>query len=197
MKSLPLITMISLLAATSAAQSFTLRGDVEDVQGTANQFFLNCTNISLVSNAIDLRTLVGQGLQHVMTVRDVSTPTRTVLEVLTAQATQKTFDMGNIRLGRTDRWEAFAAPGSQVHVFLTHTDLTGMLPLGAAGTWLMGGLALPVRSGVTNQLGQFQFNFGPPNLPALVGQSFSAQAVIVDTSGFWLTNADCKEVRAN
>ena len=42
----------ALLAGLLSAQTQTVRGEVEDVQGTANQFFLKCTNIPLVSTTV-------------------------------------------------------------------------------------------------------------------------------------------------
>ncbi|MCC6669997.1 MAG: hypothetical protein IT458_02985 [Planctomycetes bacterium] len=178
----------------AAQQTQPVRGKVEDVPGT-NRFVLDCTNIPLQSSTLNLNTLVGA--QWVLDVVNVGSATNPVLDVRAATAAQKLFDMGNLRIGRSDRWQVSAPAGSAAGVWLTGTPLTGYAPFGALGTWLLGPTFVLVNSGTTNQLGVFEFNFAPPALTNLVGQSFTAQAITMTNNQLTITNADCKALQVN
>jgi hypothetical protein len=182
-----------LLAATLPAQTQTLRGKVEDVRGTSNQFFLDCTNIPLVSSALNLNLLVGQ--DSILDVTNVGTAANPILDVQAATPTTKVFDMGNLRVGETRRWEVNAAPGSLAFVFFDFTANTRYVPFGAPGVFLLGPGAVTITSGTTNGQGQFQFDFFvPPSASAYLGTSFTGQALLA-TGGNWsFSNADCREV---
>jgi hypothetical protein len=181
-----------LLAAASAlpAQTQTLRGKVEDVRGTQNQFYLDCTNIPLVSNTLDLNAWVGQ--QAVLQVVDVGTPTAPRLRVDAAVATAKVFDMGNLRQGQSARWQVNAPAGSFALMMLDFTVFTRYAPFGSFGTFLLGSSPAVLASGLTNGQHQFEINFAVPVFPALVGTSFTGQALVGDHGTFFLSNPDCK-----
>lgn len=187
--------LFAAFAALLPAQNQIVRGDVEDVQNTSNRFFLKCTNIPLVSSALNLNNLLNS--DWILDVRNVGSATSPVLDVLAATQTTKVFDMGNLRLNRADRWQVRAAPGSFALMLLDATANTGWLPFGALGAWLLSGNAAVVRSGTTNGLGVFETSVFVPNLPALVGMSFTGQALVASGSTLLLSNADCKDVRAN
>lgn len=185
-------TLLFALCSTAFAQQ-PLRGKVEDVQNTQNQFFLDCTNIPMVSTAFNLNLWVGQ--EAIMDVTNVGTAQAPVLRVDAITATTKVFDMGNLRLGQTDRWEVNAPAGSFAFMFLDFTVNTGFTAFGNFGTWLLGPGAATLASGVTNGQNQFEINFTMPNIPALVGTSLTGQA-LVNTGGTWFfANPDCKTIR--
>ncbi|MCA8964183.1 MAG: hypothetical protein H6838_00435 [Planctomycetes bacterium] len=184
--------LLSLTAALSA-QTQTLRGKVEDVQNTQNQFFLDCTNIPLVSTALNLNAWVGQ--QAILQVVNVGTAQAPVLRVDAATATAKVFDMGNLRLGQTHRWQVDAPAGSFAFMFLDFTANTTYTPFGQYGTWLLGPGAATLASGVTNAQNQFEINFTMPSIPGLLGTSMTGQA-LVNTQGNWFfANPDCKTIQ--
>lgn len=192
MKSTVLTLTLLATAGALSAQTQTLRGKVEDVQGTQNQFFLDCTNIPLVSNALDLNAWVG--LQAVLQVVNVGTASAPILRVESAVAATKVFDMGNLRQGRADRWEVNAPAGSFALMAVDFTSNTGYTPAGPLGTLLLGGNAAVVASGITNGQNQFEISFFVPSLPSLVGTSFTGQALVGDHGNWFLANADCKSV---
>ena len=183
------------LGGAVSAQTQLVRGKVEDVSGT-NRFILDCTTIPLVSRALNLNTLVGA--QWNLQVIDVGTPGAPRLDVQSATPATKIFDMGNLRFGRAERWQVNYTPGSMTAVFVQATSATSYLPLGAAGAWLLGANAAFVNAGVVNGQGQFEFRLTMPTIPSLVGVSFSGQAVVAPPSApLLITNADCREVRAD
>ncbi len=182
----------SLFAQT---QTQTVRGKVEDVKGTTGKFVLKCTNIPLTSKALVLKTLMGT--QQILQVVNTGTAAKPVLEVKSAKATTKVFDMGNLRFGKSARWQVHSTPGNTALVFLNGLPRTGYLPLGNLGTWLIGLDAQFVTSGTVHARGQFEFSFTMPRLPGLVGATFVGQAVVVDKSrGILISNSDCKQVRS-
>lgn len=190
------LSLAFLFATTAVAQQTQLvRGKVEDIPQTPN-FVLDCTNIPLVSNVLNLNTMVG--LQFDLQVVNLGTATNPRLNVVSAVAVNKIFDMGNLRIGRPENWEIRGPSGSAAAAWLTATSLTGYFPLGAAGTWLLAGPTLMVASGTIGNGGQFQFTVTTPNVPELIGVMFTAQGAYGTPAGqLVITNPDCKEVRAN
>jgi hypothetical protein len=188
------LLLAAVVATASLPAQQTLRGKVEDVRNTQNQFFLDGTTITVRSQTLNLNTIVGQ--ESILQVLDVGAPGAPVLEVLSATPTAKVFDMGNLRLGRDARWQVNAPPGSFASVHVVPTSLTGWMPFGPAGVWLLGTGFLSLNSGFTNGAGQFEFTFVAPNLPELVGTSFTGQALVgTATAGLvtWsFSNPDAK-----
>lgn len=182
-------------AALLPAQTQIVRGDVEDVPNTASQFILKCTNIPLVSTTLNLNNFTNGN--WILDVVNVGNATNPVLDVRAATATAKIFDIGNLRLNRADRWEVTAAPGSFALIMLDAMVNTRYTPFGALGTWLLSPGAAHVASGTTNALGKFETSVFVPNLPALVGTTFTGQALVAAGGNVQISNADCKEVRAN
>lgn len=189
-----LFPTLSLLAVTVAlpAQTQTLRGGVEDVQGTQNQFFLDCTTIPMVSNTINLN--LWTNTEAVMEVVNVGTAQSPVLRVDQIAPTAKIFDMGNLRFNQSNTWEVNAPAGSFCMVFIDFVWNTGYTPYGPAGTYLLGATPVSFRSGFAGGGNQFQFQFTMPNVPQYTGIEVTGQA-LVGTGGSWtFSNPDCKEV---
>lgn len=200
MRLLHTAAVAAILSLPALAQTQLVRGDVDTINGT-NLFALKCTNIRLVSRTVNLRALHDrsrrQDIEYEMIVKDVSSGGQTVLDVLSAKQIPELFDMGNLRIGRSDHWHVLGAPGSVTAVFLTATTWTSYMPFGDLGTWLLGTTFAEVAQGTVGSFGRFQFSFQPPNLPHLIGQSFAAQAVVRNPAGVYsITNAQCKELRS-
>jgi len=188
-------TLIALCLTTSAAfaQNQIVRGKVEDVRQTRNQFYLDCTTIPVVSKVYNLNLLVGT--QAILEVVNIGTASKPVLDIKKATATTKIFDMGNLRFNKATRWQVSGAPGSAALIFINGTQQTSYLPLGGLGTWLLGLNAAPFASGIINNLGLFEFRFTLPSMPQLLGKSFTAQAAVAKAGKVTLTNPDCKTVQ--
>jgi hypothetical protein len=189
------LTIPTLLASTAIAQTQLVRGKVEDVRNTQNQFFLDCTNLKVVSTTMDLNKIVG--LQGDLLVVNTGSATNPVLDVHSFTPAAKIFDMGNLDLNKSARWQVNAAPGTFATMMVAPTSATGYLPLGPIGTWLLGLNAQFLASGVTNGQAQFEISFTMPNAPELVGISISGQAFTFSNGNVLLSNPDCTEVRAN
>ncbi|MFN3240253.1 MAG: hypothetical protein ACE37K_01945 [Planctomycetota bacterium] len=186
-----------ILAATFAAAAAlpaqtTIRGKVEDVQNTNNQFYLDGTDIPVVSNVLNLN--LWQGQQALLDVVNVGTAAAPVLRIDAATPTNKVMDMGNLRLGETKTWEVFAPTGAAAFVFMDWTSNTGFTPLpGIGGAWLMGGAPFLLAGGFT-QGGMFQTTFTTPNDPGLVGLMVTSQALVGSNGGWEFSNVDGKTV---
>ena len=190
---------LSLTLAPLAAQTQLVRGEVDRIQNTANLFQLKCTTVRLTSATVDLNALHNQTHQNALALDMQVVDTfgnGTSLEVVSAVVVPRQHDMGNLRFGRAETWEVFAPSGSTIWTFVTGGNDTGYLPIGGAGTWILGANAVPFRSGVSTN-GSFRFDITMPTIPGLVGAVFASQSVVQGGGLFWITNPDCKDVRAN
>lgn len=187
-----LLRFACLLPLSLTAQTETLRGKVEDVQGTQNQFFLDGTNMPVVSSALNLNAWVGQ--QAIMQVVNVGTAAAPVIRVDAAVATTKVMDMGNLRLDDTSTFEVNAPAGSAAFMFMDFQENTGFLPLGGLGVWLLGVNPYLLAGGITNGQNQFETQFYTPNNPALVGLRVTSQALVGDHGTWFVSNTDNKTV---
>jgi hypothetical protein len=188
------LSMLAALtfAATTVAQTVTIRGKVEDVQGTQNQFYLDGTNIPLVSNTLNLN--LWQGQDAILDVVNVGTASAPTLRVDAATATTKMMDMGNLRLGETRTWEVFAPSGSGAFIFMDWTANTRFAPVpGFQGAVFLGDSPHFLTGGITFG-GVFQTTFTTPNNPALVGLAVSSQALVTTNTAWILSNVDGKVV---
>ena len=193
------LILTAALTAGLGAQTQLVRGDVDGIRNTVNQFQLDCTTIPLTSATVNLQQLHDQSrqqdIEYELQVRNVGTAANPILDVVSATVIPEMFQMGNLRFGRSETWEVFGTPGATAYMFVDAMGNTRYQPLGAAGTWLLSSAALPVASGPISAIGRFQIRFTMPSIPALVGQTFVGQGAIVDRSTLTITNADCKEVR--
>ncbi len=185
------LTAACILSAATTAQT-TIRGKVEDVQGTANQFYLDGTIIPVVSNVLNLN--LWQGQHAFLDVTNIGTSLSPVLRVDAAIPTVKMMDMGNLRLGQTKTWEVFAPTGMSAFIFLDWTNNTGFTPLpGFGGGWLMGNQPFLLAGGITFG-GVFQTTYTTPNNQALLGLEISSQALVGTQNTWELSNVDSKVV---
>ena len=193
----PILLSILTLSLPVTAQTQLLRGDVDSISGT-NRYQVDCTNLEIVSSTVDLRALHDasrrQDIDYEMRVRPTTVGGRAVLEVVAATPIPEQMDMGNLRFGRNETWEVFGPAGSEVWIFVNVPSASSYLPLGAAGSWLLG-TALPFRTGQIDGFGRLRFGFTMPTIPALVGRTISSQAVLRSNGVFSITAPDCKEVR--
>ena len=189
MKTLPLITSLLAIATVLPAQTQTLRGGVEDVQGTVNQFFLDCTNIPVVSNAVNLN--LWTNTETIMQVVNIGSAQSPILRVDSIAPTAKTFDMGNLRFGQSNSWEVNAPAGSFAMVFVDFTWNTGFTPFGLE-SYLLGPNAFSLAAGVTNAQNQFQFQYMIPNMPQHTGISVTGQALIGAGGGLLVPLQQCR-----
>ena len=200
MKIFAALALPVLFASPCLAQTQLVRGDVDGIQNT-NRWRLECTSIELVSRTVDLKVLHDasrqQDIEYEMQVSVVSL-SPPVLDVVSAKQIPQIFDMGNIRLGRADRWHVLGNQGEIAVVYLTGDGMTAYQPLGSLGTWLLSP-GFFFNAGVVSAQGRFEFNVQPPNDPRLVGLTFVGQAAVVapSTGRVLIANAQCKQVRAN
>jgi hypothetical protein len=183
------------IAALLPAQTQTVRGQIEDVPNSQPRtFVLDCTTIPVQSSTLNLGMMLDT--PAILDVVNVGTAQAPVLEVSAVTPTARNFEMGNLRIGHPDRWEVFAPTGSFALVFVDFTAHTGWMPFGSSGVFLLGGGAATLTSGMTNQEGKLEFNFTMPNVPQLVGSSFTAQSLIGDHGNWLFSNPDCKVAQA-
>ena len=185
--------MTTLLACAAGLTAQTeLRGKVEDVPNTQNQFFLGCTSIPLVSTAVNLNNWIG--LDSLMQVTDIGAPGAPILRVDAIAATAETFEMGNLRFNQARNWTVFAPNGSFTLSAVNFTANTSFFPVAGLGTYLLGNGAITVGAGFAGANNQFQFQFTMPNAPAFTGVSMTGQALILEQANFYFSNPDCKEI---
>lgn len=191
---------LSLVSLPVAAQTQLVRGEVDGIQNTFNLFQLKCTTVRLTSATLNLQGLHDATRQNNMSLEMQVIDTfgnGTSLEVVSANVVPRQLDMGNLRFGRSETWEIFAAPGSMIWSFVGGAADTRYTPIGTAGTWILGPSAVPFVSGTASAVGSLRFNFTMPTIPALTGTMFASQAVIQQNGVFRITNPECKEVRSN
>ena len=188
MRSLPIVTLCLLTTTFATAQTTTLRGKVEDVQGTQNQFFLDGTNVPMVSTALNLNTWLGQ--QAVMQVVNVGTTAAPVLRVDAATATTKVMDMGNMRLGQSSTWQIALMPPCRSHASCAGSNVQ------RKGLAMDGGNPVLLAAGFTNAPNLFQVQITTIPDQTLVGLEITSQAIVGDPGDNWyFSNPDNKTVQ--
>lgn len=190
MTKLQIVLSLFALTAALSAQTHTVRGGVEDVQNTQNQFFLDCTNIPVFSNTIDLN--LWTDTDAIMQVVNVGTAGNPTLRVESIAPSAKVFDMGNLRFGQSNTWEVNAPAGSFAMMFIDFTANTGFNPVPGLDVYLLGPSAFTLASGMTTAQGQFQTSFTVPNMPQFAGISVSSQALVLESTNWYFSNPDCK-----
>lgn len=191
MRFVSVLTATCMLAAAATAQT-TIRGKVEDVQGTVNQFYLDGTNIPVVSNVLNLN--VWQGQHAFLDVTNIGTASAPILRVDAATPTAKMMDMGNLRLGQSKTWEVFAPTGSTAFIFMDWTPNTGFAPIPTfGGAWFLGSQPFLLAGGITFG-GVFQTSYTTPNNPMFLGLEVSSQALVGAQNAWQFSNVDSKIV---
>jgi parallel beta-helix repeat protein len=197
MNRLPLATCLSVcLAQTLTAQSQVVYGRVELLGKGSLAARLRGTGIELVSNSVDLQQL-NPFLDFALTVEpSLGRDGPLALDVTSATPTPGTLRMGRLRPGVSDDWSVSGLPGGLAIVFLCATERTGFLPLGQAGTWLLGPEPGFLRMGFIDAGGSFRFAYTPPTF-AQPGESWTAQAFVIEGGAIRCTNADSQAVELN
>jgi hypothetical protein len=191
MRFVSVLVATCILSAAASAQT-TIRGKVEDVQGTANQFFLDGTTIPVVSNVLNLN--LWQGQHAFLDVTNIGTAASPILRIDAASPTVKMMDMGNLRLGETKTWEVFAPTGSAAFIFMDWTLNTSFTPIpGFTGAWLLGNQPFLLAGGITFG-GVFQTIYTTPNNPVFIGLEVTSQALVGTQNGWEFSNVDNKTV---
>jgi hypothetical protein len=190
---LPAVLGSLLFTTLLAAQTDTLRGKIEDVPGTTNQFVLDGTNMPLFSSALNLKLWVGQNA--IMQVVNVGTATVPVIRIDSAVPTKQVMDMGNLRIGQTSNQEVLAPAGSAAFIFLDFASNTGFLPFGGFGVWLLGTSPHLFAGGITNALNSFQAPFAVPANRALIGMELTSQAFVGDHGNWFFSNLDYETIQ--
>lgn len=193
-RSLILVAVLVAAAAEASAQSVALRGKVEDVQGTAGQFFVDCTKVQLTSGVIDLNAFVGQqvSLQGNWN-GSFAAPS---IAVAALQPVATSFEIGGgAKIGGTANFHVFGTPGDIAVPALAVGS--GFTPFGAAGSILVdlqGAFVFAAQ--VIPGVGQTQLPLAIPNDPALVGVEVFGQAGIFSpgSGALLVTNPDCKTI---
>ncbi|MDF1800420.1 MAG: hypothetical protein P1V81_14675 [Planctomycetota bacterium] len=193
---LSLTLLLSLTAAMTLpadAQSVTFRGKVEDVSGTQNQFFVDCTNTSLTSGAFNLNLFVGQQVE--ITGQWNGSTAAPSVDVAAIAVVPEVFELGGgAKIGDELKVGFIATPGdlaiSRITVAPSFTDL------GASGVVFVD-LSKTVigTTGVIPGGGILQHTLQIPNDPSLVGLEIFGQGALIDSLGnLTLTNPDCKTI---
>lgn len=196
---LPLITTaVFLLTLTSLpvdAQAVTLRGKVEDVQGTQNLFFVDCTNVSITSGAFNLNLFLNQQVE--LTGNWNGSFVAPAVDVTAIVQVVESFEIGGgAKIGDVSNLSVTGPAGDVAVAYISTAP--GFTPLGDLGV----GLIHPTQSylmgvGVIPPFGTRQFPLPIPNDPSLVGFELHGQGVILDVGAgqALLTNPDCKEIK--
>ncbi|MEX1023713.1 MAG: hypothetical protein WD226_01430 [Planctomycetota bacterium] len=191
-----LFTLLSsaLLAVVHDAQSVTFRGKVEDVSGTNNLFFVDCTSTQLTSLAFNLNSFVGQ--QVAITGDWNGSFAAPSVNVTSIAPALETYEIGGgADIGDFSNQSFVAAPG---------TFAVGLLSLGSSFAPFQGGNGVifldPTRvvltqTGVVGGSGILEIPFFIPNDPALIGIDLIGQGALLSAGAApLLTNPDCKEI---
>ncbi|TAJ12637.1 MAG: hypothetical protein EPO68_13605 [Planctomycetota bacterium] len=191
-----LLAALAAAAVQTSAQDVTLRGKVEDVQGTANQFFVDCTKVQLTSGALDLNAFVGQ--QVSLQGNWNGSTAAPSIAVTSLEPVAATFEIGGgAKLGGTVNFHVFGTPGDIAVPALAVGS--GFVPVGAAGSILIelqGAFVFAAK--VIPAVGPTQLPLAIPSDPALVGVDLFGQAGVYSpgSGALLFSNPDCKTIDA-
>jgi hypothetical protein len=188
--------LLALLAGTNVAfgQAVTFRGKVEDVPGTANQFFVGGTNTQLTSPTIGLNAFLGQQvLINGVWNASMTSPSVTVQSI---SIVPRTFEVGgNGSLGGQMSFAAFGNPGESA--LLAMALQPSFLPMAALGvvfldpsTWIV------VGTGAIGLDGDFEVALPIPNDPVFLGvNAFGQGAIFGPGIAALITNPDARKIQ--
>ncbi len=194
MKKLLTLTASLLLASTAVAQEVTFRGKDEDVSGTQNQFFVDCTDVDLTSALFDLNDFIG--MQTLITGTWNGSRVSPAVLVSDISVVPETFEIGgggklgdDMTFGITGPDGAFAAAFfSMDSDFLNLRQGVVLIDLARSSK---------IAQGTIPPIGNIEWTVTIPNDPTLVGLTGYGQGFYVSGGRLTITNPDCKEVRAN
>ncbi|MHC4378977.1 MAG: hypothetical protein ACYS26_20445 [Planctomycetota bacterium] len=190
----PSIATLALLALApqALAQDFTFRGKVEDVSGTQNQFFVDCTDVALTSSAVNLNLFIGQSVEISGFWNGSSA--QPAIDATSVTVVTETFEIGGgAKLGETSSLGFTGAPGTQALGFLSGNP--GFTPFGDQLIFLDQTNILLQGGGTIGGTGILEVPFQIPNNPSLLGFEFFGQGALIGNDGsILLTNPDCKTI---
>lgn len=180
-----------VLAASASAQSVTFNGKVEDVSGTQNQFFVDCTDTRLTSTAFNLNLFVGQQTRITGTWNgSAANPSVNVTDI---QVIPEVFELGGgAKIGGVLKVGFIGTPGD---LAISRIALQpGFAPIDGAGVLFLDmSTAVAGTSGIIPGGGILQTNLPIPNNPALIGLEIYGQGATITPEGVvTVTNPDCK-----
>lgn len=190
---LPLLSSAPLLVTLLSAQTQILRGKIEDVPSTVNQFVLDGTTLPLVSTVLNLNAWVGQDAR--MDVVNIGTATAPVLRVDVAVATPAAFELSPLHIGQSTTLKAHAPTGSVAFLLVDFSSNVGFAPVPAFGVWLLGASPFLLATVLTNGQNEATAMFPTPANAALVGLTLSAQALIGDHGNWFFSNLDTETIQ--
>lgn len=193
LKQLATLLCLPTLALAANAQDVHFVGKVENVSGTNNQFFVDCTSTALTSALVDLNAWVGQTVEIQGNWNgSASEPGVSVNAVSSAT---ESFELGGkFELGENAVVGFTGNPGDTAIGFLS---LGSGFSTTAAGSvvFLDPGQVVLSLSGVIGGLGDAEFEFTIPNVPSIAGIEVFGQGAIVSATTTALTNPDCKTIQ--
>jgi hypothetical protein len=167
------------------------KGKVEDVSGMPGLFIVDCTGIHLTSSTLTLQSFVGQQTEiQGMWNGSFTDPS---VEVTSIAAAFEEFEIGgSVKIGEIARLHVNGVPGN---TFLIFGSLeSSFFPLPTAGAVLIDPDSAEILgSGTISAAGFIELDAPIPNAPALIGLSYTGQALIRDVTNnvFMLTTNDC------
>jgi len=192
MRPLPLLASLCLLSSGLFAQQVTLRGKVEDIQGTS-RFRVDCTDTELTSSSFDLNAFLGQQVLIQGTrVLPASPPT---VEVSSIVASAGVFEIpGNPQIGGTLRFELITTPGTRASIYAARAP--GFRSFPTAGVVFLDPVSAQLAAvGVVSGAGTLSLAIPVPADPLLIGLTVHAQAALVASGTLRFTNPDCKTIQ--
>lgn len=189
-----ILSVLLLSASAVSAQQLSFRGKVEDVSGTANQFFVDCTDVDIQSSTINLNAFVG--LQTQITGNWNGSAASPLVDVTAIQAVSETFEIGGGgKIGQQATFRVDGAPGSPFAMFSSLG--TSFFPFRSGVVLLDLGTLNLIGTGVIGGAGNVEIKVQVPNNPALIGLTVFGQGAIGMGGGnVLLTNPDCKTLES-
>lgn len=183
---------LALASPAALAQTVTFDAKVEDVSGTQNQFFADCTNTQLTSGLFNLNQFVGQQVE--LTGQWNGSTANPSVDVTAIQVVPEVFEIGGgAKIGETSNLSFAAQPGAAVIGFVSLAP--SFTPFGTSDVIFIDQNQIVLsRTGTVGGTGLVELPFGIPNSPALLGLDIYGQGAVVAGGVVALTNPDCKTI---
>jgi len=187
------LVFLSAAAPASFAQQVRLRGKVEDVQHTQNQFFVDGTDVQLSSTMFDLNPFVG--LQTELRGDWNGSFSSPAIVVTAIEVVPETFEIGGGgKIGEKLVFGVTSTPGD-------FTVMLAALDNGFAPTRRSGVFPPRPQPAARDRLrrdpggGNLEIDVSIPDDPILVGLEVLGQAILrLSAGGSLWTNPDCKTI---
>ncbi len=181
----------SLVLVPAHGSEVNLRGKVEDVSQTQNQFFVDCTSVELTSGQFDLNAFVG--LQVRLTGNWNGSSTAPSVDVTAIEVVPETFEIGgNGDLGGELQFKVTSNPGDFTVMFASLNE--GFGP-SRRGVLFLGPPLFTIGFGTIPGGGNLEIKVSIPDDPALDGLTVLGQAIVGFAAGGSIsTNPDCATI---